>query len=176
MKSECFESSYFENTGNGKFVRKSLPLEAQFAAVFGMLSGDYNGDGNLDVLIAGNSYATEASTGRYDAMTGLLLAGDGKGKIKPVNSAATGFKADNDVKSLAKIFSADGIEIILVGNNSGKMDAYQLNKNKTINIPVKSTDAYAVVHKKKGNHTGRNFILEVIIFHKLQEYYRLVQM
>jgi hypothetical protein len=79
-----------------------LPAEAQFAPVFGLLTGDYNGDGNLDVLIAGNSDATEASTGRYDAMTGLLLAGDGKGNFKSVNSAATGFKADKDVKSLAK--------------------------------------------------------------------------
>ena len=157
VKSECFESSYFENTGNGKFVRKSLPAEAQFAPVFGMLTGDYNGDGNLDVLMAGNSYATEASTGRYDAMTGLLLAGDGKGNFKPVNSAATGFKADGDVKSLAKIFSVDGTEIILVGNNSGKMEAYQLNKNQTINIAVKSTDAYAVIHKKNGQSYRQEF-------------------
>ena len=76
VKAECLESSYFENLGNGKFTRKALPLEAQFAPVFGMLTGDYNNDGNIDILMAGNSYATEASTGRYDAMTGLLLAGD----------------------------------------------------------------------------------------------------
>lgn len=157
VKSECFESSYFENKGNGKFVRKNLPAEAQFAPIFGMLTGDYNGDGNLDVLMAGNSYATEASTGRYDAMTGLLLEGDGKGNFKSVNNAATGFKADGDVKSLAKIFSADGHEILLIGNNSGKMEAYQLNKNKNINITIKNTDAYAIIRKKNGQAYKQEF-------------------
>jgi hypothetical protein len=98
VKSECFESSYFENRGNGEFVRKILPAEAQFAPVFGMLTGDYNNDGNLDVLMAGNSYSTEASTGRYDALEGLLLLGDGKGSFTSVKSSFTGFNADNDVK------------------------------------------------------------------------------
>jgi hypothetical protein len=60
------------------------------------------------------------------------------------------------VKSLAKIFSADR-EIILVGNNSGKLEAYQLNKNKAINIPVKSTDACVVVHKKNGQSYRQEF-------------------
>ena len=157
VKSECFESSYFENMGNGKFARKSLPAEAQFAPIFGMLTGDYNGDGNLDVLMTGNSYATEASIGRYDAMTGLLLTGDGKGNFRPVNSAATGFKADDDVKSLAKIFSADGTEMLLVGNNSGKMEAYQYSKNQNIHIAVKNTDAYAIIHKKNGQSYRQEF-------------------
>ncbi len=150
VRSECFETSYFENRGNGKFVRKKLPAEAQFAPVFGMLTGDYDSDGNTDILMVGNSYATETSTGRYDAMTGLLLAGDGKGNFRAVGSAFTGFKADGDAKGLAKIFFAGGIEIVLVGNNSGKMEAYQLRKKQAINLPVKNTDTYAVVYKKNG--------------------------
>ena len=157
VRSECFESSYFENIGNGKFTRKRLPVEAQFAPVFGMLTDDYNGDGYLDVLAAGNSYATEASTGRYDAMTGLLLAGDGKGNFKSVNSAATGFKADGDVKSLVKINAVDGTEMLLVGNNSGKMEAYQLSKNNNTTIAVKNLDAYAIIHKKNGQAYRQEF-------------------
>ncbi|HKO79274.1 MAG TPA: VCBS repeat-containing protein [Chitinophagaceae bacterium] len=157
VKSEFFESSYFENIGNGKFNRKRLPVEAQFAPLFGMLTGDYNGDGNLDVLAAGNSYATEASTGRYDAMTGLLLTGDGKGNFNSVNSAATGFKADGDVKSLAKINAVDGTEMLLVGNNSGKMETYQVNKPNNITIAIKNQDAYAIIHKKNGQAYRQEF-------------------
>ena len=37
------------------------------------------------------------------------------------------------------------------------MEAYRLNKNKTINIPVKNTDAYAVVHKKSGQSYRQEF-------------------
>ena len=157
VRSECFESSYFENKGSGKFVRKSLPAQAQFAPIFGMVAGDYNDDGNMDVLLAGNSYATEASTGRYDAMTGLLLAGDGKGNFKPLNSAVTGFKADGDVKSLVKINTVDGNKMLLVGNNSGKMETYRLSKNNNTTIAVKNTDAFAIIHKKNGQSYRQEF-------------------
>ena len=157
VKSECFESSYFENKGNGKFTRKALPVEAQFAPVFGMLTGDYNNDGNLDILMAGNSYSTEASTGRYDALQGLLLAGDGKGNFTAVKSAATGFNADNDVKSLARIEAANGTAIILTGNNNSKMKAYQMETKNRINIPVKNTDVYAIIQKKNGQSYKQEF-------------------
>lgn len=156
VKSECFESSYFENKGNGKFIRKSLPIEAQFAPVFGILTGDYNEDGNSDILIAGNSYSTEVSTGRYDAMQGLLLIGDGKGNFKPVKSSDTGVKADLDVKSLAEI-TTNGSQIILVGNNDNKMQAFQLKSKHEIDIPVKSNDAYAIVKKKNGQSYRQEF-------------------
>ncbi|MGZ8557284.1 MAG: FG-GAP repeat domain-containing protein, partial [Chitinophagaceae bacterium] len=147
VKSECFASSYLENLGNGKFVKKSLPTEAQFAPVYGMITADYNYDGNLDILIAGNSYATEASTGRYDAMTGLLLKGDGTGNFIAVNSAVTGFKADGDVKSLVQLFSPQGTTTVLAGNNSGTMGAYKLRIKQKI-IPLKSTDRFAIIKKK----------------------------
>jgi hypothetical protein len=157
VKSECFESSYFENKGNGKFVRHSLPVEAQFAPVFGLLSGDYNNDGKLDVLVGGNSFYTEVLTGQYDAMNGLLLLGDGKGRFRPVNSAATGFRADKDVKSLAEIRRANGENLILVGNNSGPLQAFQAAQNATVELPVEQNDAYAIVRKKDGTAYRQEF-------------------
>ncbi len=129
-------------------MRKDLPAEAQFAPVYGMITGDYNDDGNLDILMAGNSYATEASTGRYDAMTGLLLKGDGKGNFTSIKSAGTGFKADGDVKSLVQIYSPQGIATVLAGNNSGPLEAYEIRKDQKI-IPIKNTDRYAIINKKK---------------------------
>lgn len=157
VRSECFESSYIENLGNGKFKRTALPMEAQFAPVYGMLTGDYNGDNNGDVLLAGNAYGTEASTGRYDAMTGLLLAGDGKGNFRSVKSLATGFKADGDVKSLARLKYATGGDIILIGNNSSAMRVYQLNKNIGKAIILKDDDVYAIVKKNDGHSYRQEF-------------------
>jgi hypothetical protein len=49
-----------------------------------MTSNDYNGDGNLDLLISGNFYATEVVAGQYDALDGLYLQGDGRGNFYPV--------------------------------------------------------------------------------------------
>jgi hypothetical protein len=141
VKGECFESSYLENKGNGIFERKALPLQCQFAPLFGMLTGDYDGDGHLDVLLTGNSYATEASTGRYDAMSGLLLKGDGKGNFKILNSNA---------KGIAALTLPDNSSVMLVGNNAAPMEAYKLS-NKQINvISWKQNDMYVLVHKKDG--------------------------
>ena len=75
VRSETFASAYLENLGKGKFSINNLPIEAQFAPVYGMVSKDFNGDGNLDVLCVGNSYATEVQTGRYDAQGSFLLYG-----------------------------------------------------------------------------------------------------
>jgi hypothetical protein len=150
VKAECFESSYLENKGNGKFERRALPLPSQFAPIFGMITGDYNNDGHPDILITGNSWSTEVSTGNYDALTGLLLIGDGKGNFQPVNSSVTGFIADGDSKGMAQIYLADNSPVVLVGNNNNKLQGYQLVKNKNSVIPVNQNDVYAIIHKKDG--------------------------
>jgi hypothetical protein len=157
VKAECFESSYFENLGNGKFRSTPLPLIAQFAPVFGLLPGDFNNDGFTDVLVAGNSYATEASTGRYDGMKGLLLAGDGKGNFKEDKKYCTGFKADNDVKALPEIFLKDGSDVVLVGNNDSEMEAYRFPVKPAHVIVPHVDDAYAVITKRSGKTYKHEF-------------------
>ena len=63
-------------------------MQAQISALNGMAVDDFDGDGNLDVLINGNDWGTEVTVGRYDALNGLLLRGDGKGEFYcPVNSS-----------------------------------------------------------------------------------------
>jgi len=155
VKSECFESSYIENKGNGHFVRKALPVEAQVAPVFGLLAGDYNNDGTIDVLLAGNNYATEASTGRYDALTGLLLAGSGHGTFAPVKSAVSGFKADGDVKSIAELNGPNNAGLILVGNNSGMLQAFKTANRKRITL--RNADAFAILQTKNGSKYRQEF-------------------
>jgi enediyne biosynthesis protein E4 len=118
LKATSFESCYFENKGNGNFEKHPLSIEAQFAPINGILIDDFDKDGYLDALLGGNAYGTEPTTGRYDAGTGLLLKGDGKGHFTILNSQKTGFVADKDVKSLAKIKLKDKSNLILIGNNS----------------------------------------------------------
>jgi enediyne biosynthesis protein E4 len=127
-KAECFESSYFENLGNGQFKRKPLPIETQFSPINSMLTDDYNNDGNLDVLLAGNDYTTEVSTGRYDAGKGILLLGNGKGDFKAKSCHQTGFRADKDVRQLAKIRLNNGKIGILVANNQAGLECYTIRK------------------------------------------------
>ena len=150
VKSECFESSYLENKGQGRFERKALPIQCQFAPIFGMITGDYNNDGHPDILLTGNSYSTEVSTGNYDAMSGVLLIGDGKGNFKPVNSGTTGFNADGDSKGMVQINLADNSGEILVANNNDKLQAYKFLQKRGTAIRTNQNDVYAIIHKKDG--------------------------
>jgi enediyne biosynthesis protein E4 len=157
VKSYCFESSYIENKGNGIFERRSLPAQAQFAPLYGMLSNDYTGDGHPDILLTGNSYATEASTGRYDAFTGLLLAGDGKGNFKPLSNNISGFFNDGDAKGLAQLSLRNGKSIIMSAGNSGPVKSFLLNESPSRNIAVNQKDAYAIIYKKDGSQFKQEF-------------------
>jgi enediyne biosynthesis protein E4 len=153
---EWFQTSYIENLGAGKFSVKALPTQTQFAPVFGMVPGDYNADGNLDVLMVGNSYATEVATGRYDASIGLYLQGDGKGNFVSVNVQKSGFMVDKDAKGLAKLILGDGRELILATQNNDKLKAHILNStNKYFNAAL--DDSYALVKWKNGKISKHEF-------------------
>ncbi len=80
--SQTFESSYIENLGNGKFEMKALPLLAQFGPVYGMITDDFDNDGNPDVLLSGNNYSPEVLSGRDDAMIGLVAERRWKRKFR----------------------------------------------------------------------------------------------
>ncbi len=88
LEANNFSTCFIQNMGNGKFEWKALPALAQQAPVNGMLAADVNADGNLDVVLCGNDYGNEVSAGRYDAMNGLVLLGDGKGGFSALHIGA----------------------------------------------------------------------------------------
>lgn len=132
-------SSYIENLGNGKFKIHELPLLAQIAPVNGMLVDDINGDGNPDVMMIGNDYGNEVFSGRYDAMTGLVLLGGRKGGFEPVRSLESGFVVPGDGKSMAILTLADARKIYLSTQNRNALKvhaAVNANPGKTFKVPV----------------------------------------
>ncbi len=128
VKSERFESSYIENLGGGKFAIKSLPIEAQFAPLYGLLSEDIDHDGHLDILAVGNSYATEVERGWYDALKGVYLKGDGKGNFNSLPLRESGFLADGDAKSLVILITQKGKRLTVAGQNKGKLKVFAESK------------------------------------------------
>jgi enediyne biosynthesis protein E4 len=122
-------SVWIENKGHGKFEMHPLPLEAQFAPVNAILAEDFDGDGNIDLLIGGNEYQTEVSTGRYDASYGLMLKGNGKGSFLPVKPVVTGLILDGDIKNMRIIKTGTMQEFLLAAVNNDSLKCFRINKN-----------------------------------------------
>jgi enediyne biosynthesis protein E4 len=126
FQADTFASVMLENHGNGHFTPSELPKMAQISPINGILTHDFDGDGNLDLIVAGNLYHTEATIPRADAGNGLWLRGDGKGNLKSVPTMESGFYTPLDVKNLALINTANGYAV-LVANNSDSLQVYGIN-------------------------------------------------
>jgi hypothetical protein len=122
------KSCFIRNDGNGKFTMQVLPLQAQLSVVNGMAVEDFDGDGNLDVVINGNDYGTEVSVGRYDALNGLFLKGDGKGNFTPLSILQSGVYIPGNGKALVTLQSAGNKCLIAASQNRGALKILQLKK------------------------------------------------
>ncbi len=123
-------SCYFENNGNGNFIAKQLPIEAQVAPCHDILNDDFNKDCHLDLLLVGNDKGAETETGVYDASNGVVLLGNGKGAFKISPNFENGMWAADECRSVEKVQKKNGKSLYLIGVNNGKMKAFETVKNK----------------------------------------------
>jgi hypothetical protein len=112
-----FASSIAINEGDGTFTIHALPIEAQFAPVRDALVRDFDGDGKVDILLAGNFFAATPIVGRYDASYGLLLRGDGHGHFASVDMAASGVVIDGQVRHLGELRDGKGNTFVVAARN-----------------------------------------------------------
>ena len=105
------------NQGNGTFFLKELPMEAQYAPVYGLAVQDFDRDGAEDLLIGGNFYRSKPEIGIYDGSYGLLLLGDGANNFKPVPAIESGFSVKGEIRDLEKLKIKDEDAILVIKNN-----------------------------------------------------------
>jgi hypothetical protein len=124
LKASVFASCYMKNKGNNQFELITLPREAQFAPIYGILSGDFNHDGNLDMILAGNFFGTRIKFGEYDANKGLLLAGNGEGEFTVLNDIESGFHINGEVRDIAYVRLSSGKNILVFALNNDSVRLY----------------------------------------------------
>jgi len=116
-QTETFATSLARNNGDGSFTLVPLPLAAQIAPVYGILAGDFDQDGKLDLLLAGNFDGVKPDLARMSASYGLFLRGDGAGNFTPVRTAESGFFVTGQVRDIQKLRTRAGDLYIVARNN-----------------------------------------------------------
>lgn len=103
LKAETMQTVYLENQGSKGFALHTLPVEAQYAPVYGIATADVNKDGKKDMLLTGGNTWTRIKYGRYSANHGVLLLGNGKGSFTYATQPESGLNIHGNVRSLAPI-------------------------------------------------------------------------
>ena len=106
---------------NGNYKKQLLPNYVQIGPLNDIIIHDLNNDGYKDIIAAGNNYAAEVETVRYDGGVGAVLLGDGMGNFKSINPHKSGFFVNSDVKDLHFI---DGM--LVVAANNAKFQFFEL--------------------------------------------------
>jgi hypothetical protein len=126
-QTDSFASVYLRNTGGGTFSLSALPNLAQIAPIRAIAVHDVDGDGQLDVIVAGNLYDTEANVPKADAGNGLWLRGDGQGRFIPVPPTESGFLAPLNVAGMALVTTRAG-KSLLVANTGDSLQAFAIQR------------------------------------------------
>jgi hypothetical protein len=121
-----------------------------------MVAGDFDGDGNLDVVINGNDYGTDVSIGRYDALNGLMLKGDGKGNFTPLSILQSGIYIPGNGKALVQLRDTKGNILLAASQHKDSLKVFEL-KNFCRTIPVGPSDTYAIIKYKNGKTDKQEF-------------------
>lgn len=119
-------SSYILWNEGGSFRWDKLPRQLQVSPVTRMLVKDFNGDNLPDVLVAGNDYSFDVSTGYYDANKGNVMLNMGKGHpFKIMGPSSSGILLQGMIQSL-QYFEGD-TAFVVAGVNRGMTYVYQVN-------------------------------------------------
>lgn len=154
LKANTLASALIRNEGNGKFSIVPLPTLAQVSVINGMCVNDFDGDGNLDVLINGNDFGTDVSVGRYDALNGLLMKGDGKGGFIPQSITESGIFIPGNGKAMVTLNGTKGNLLVAASQNKGPLKLYE-NRKALKSIALQPLDVLAEIKYRDGKTERR---------------------
>jgi hypothetical protein len=125
LEINTLDSMLFINRGN-RFEAQPLPVEAQFAPVFGLAVADFNNDGNEDLVLGQNLFETRWEMGKLDSGRPLLLLGNGRGAFQTTSSKESGLFPDGQQRAVAVgDFDKDGRPDVAVTQNRGETRLYR---------------------------------------------------
>lgn len=127
LSADHMATTLFLSNKQGKLEEGRLPQQVQFAPIYASTVGDFNGDGAIDLILAGNNRHAKLRLGQWDANYGALLLGDGTGTFTYVEQVRSGLQLKGDVRSIIRINDR-----LLFGINEGRIQAYKMNEQEAL--------------------------------------------
>src|SRR6185295_14596135 len=116
-QAETFASAIALSNRDGSYTLVPLPREAQAAPLYGILSGDFDRDGKLDLLLAGNFSGVPPEIGSMMASYGLMLRGNGHGGFTALDGVRSGFVVPGEARDIQRLRSTRGDLYVVARNN-----------------------------------------------------------
>lgn len=111
---------------DGRLIGASLPIEAQVAPVFSILPIDYDKDGDLDLILTGNSRFNRVKLGEIDANHGILLENQGDLNFVSVPNRESGLNLRGEVRSAVLYRNNMSREFLVFGINDQGVEFYKI--------------------------------------------------
>jgi hypothetical protein len=113
---KTFASVWAENDGKGQFTVHVLPAEAQLFPIRAITQADLNGDGHVDLILAGNFFEAQPYLGSYGAGYGLVLLGPPKA-WRPLSPSQSGLWLEGQVRHLQWLSHRAWGKLLLAARN-----------------------------------------------------------
>jgi hypothetical protein len=109
----------------GTLVPHALPVSAQSAPVYAILTDDFDHNGTVDLLLMGNNSRMRLRIGKVDANHGLMLSNHGNWQFSEVSPEKTGLYVRGDVRDMKKvgnqlIVGVSGQKVLTFSGPAGK--------------------------------------------------------
>lgn len=112
------------NNGNGQYESAPMPALCQAGPVKALYADDFNSDGFMDYMFAGNHFPTEVETARYDGLYPGICFSDGKGGWTCELIFIDEKLRIDDVRDIQKITTKNNEAIYLMTTNNGPLRQY----------------------------------------------------
>ncbi len=109
-------SGIFYNNGK-KFTFEKLPMRAQLSPVYTIKTGDFDSDGNIDIITGGNFSESKPEVGTYHAGFGALFLGKADGQFQFIPNSKAGFSIEGDIRNVEEVRIGDKNVLIFTRNN-----------------------------------------------------------
>jgi hypothetical protein len=130
------ESVVLWNDGEGFFEIEPLGYLAQTSPAYGVAVADFDGDSNLDIMLANNFFASQPETNLSDGGLSLLIRGNGDKSLTEVWPEKSGLNISGDSNGLAVAdFDRDGDLDAMFAVNDAPLEVLRNDKSKT-GIPI----------------------------------------